>query len=92
MLPSADADRQASVGKILQRLTRDGNSEVQRAAVLALGRLADSESFVRLRKLLADPSPPVKAAAIRACAALPGQPPPRRKRGSGRSYPCCKKR
>ena len=92
MLPSADADRQASIGKILQRLTHDGNPEVQRTAVLALGRLADSESFVRLRKLLADPSPPVKAAAIRVLALRCRAAPPRRKRSSGPSYLCCKKR
>ena len=66
MLPSADAERQKSLGKILQKSTHDSNAEVQRGAVLALGRLEDDESFGRLKTLLGADNPAVKAAAIRA--------------------------
>ena len=66
MLPSADAEKQKALSKILQKLTHDCNAEVQRGAVLALGRLNDEESFARLKKLLDAENPAVKAAAIRA--------------------------
>ena len=65
-LPSADAEKQKSLGKLLQKLTHDSNAEVQRGAVLALGRLNDDDSFGRLKKLLGAENPAVKAAAIRA--------------------------
>ena len=66
MLPSADAEKQAALRKLLQKLTHDPNAEVQRGAVLALGRLEDEESFARLKKLLDGENAAVKAAAIRA--------------------------
>jgi HEAT repeat protein len=66
MLPSTDAEKQKALGKLLQKLTHDSNAEVQRGAVLALGRLNDDESFDRLTKLLEADAPAVKAAAIRA--------------------------
>ncbi len=69
MLPSPDANRQREVTQLLLCLTQDGSVEVQRAAVLALGRVTDATAFDRLKVLLEKGAPPVRAAAARALAA-----------------------
>src|SRR5262249_30611326 len=68
LLPGADAPTQRAVADVLLRLSEDGNEEVQRPAVLALGRVADARAFDRLRQLLRRGSAPVRAAAARALA------------------------
>jgi HEAT repeat protein len=68
LLPTADAARQHELAAVLLRLSHDGNLEVQRAAVLGLGRLADPAALDRLRKLLASGPSSVRAAAVRALA------------------------
>jgi HEAT repeat protein len=69
MLPSPDLTRQREVAQLLLCLTQDGSVEVQRAAVLALGRVNDAAAFERLKVLLEKGAPPVRAAAARALAA-----------------------
>jgi HEAT repeat protein len=69
MLPSPDASRQREVAQLLLCLTQDGSVEVQRAAVLALGRVNDPAAFERLKVLLEKGAAPVRAAAGRALAA-----------------------
>ncbi len=69
MLPGPDATRQREVAVLLLCLTQDGSVEVQRAAVLALGRVNDAAAFERLKVLLEKGVPPVRAAAARALAA-----------------------
>ena len=68
MLPSADALGQKALADVLLRLSRDGTIEVQRSAVLALGRVNEERAFDRLQLLLRQGSPPVRAAAARALA------------------------
>jgi len=53
---------------MLLRLSRDGNVEVQRAAVLALGRVNDTRAVDRSRLLLGSGTASVRAAAARALA------------------------
>jgi HEAT repeat protein len=69
MLPSPDLTRQREVAQLLLCLTQDGSVEVQRSAVLALGRVNDPAAFERLKVLLEKGAPPVRAAAARALAA-----------------------
>jgi HEAT repeat protein len=69
MLPAADATRQREVAQLLLCLTQDGSVEVQRAAVLALGRIGDAGAYERLKILLQTGAPSVRAAAARALAA-----------------------
>ncbi|NBU29599.1 MAG: hypothetical protein EBS42_15725, partial [Caulobacteraceae bacterium] len=59
MLASPDQGVQKSLGPLLVRLTADPAPEVQRAAVLALGRLNDSSAFDRLLALVASPAPAI---------------------------------
>ncbi|MFO0844963.1 MAG: HEAT repeat domain-containing protein [Gemmataceae bacterium] len=66
LLPGADGDRRQALAKVLVRLTHDPAPEVQREAVVALGRLPDDAAFDRLHELLKDASPAVRAAATRA--------------------------
>jgi HEAT repeat protein len=61
-----DGTRTRVLSEIVGRLTHDTNSDVQRGAVLALGRFTDAESSERLRELLTGGSPMVRAAATRA--------------------------
>ena len=72
LLPScADwrRDRHKQLSKVLLKLTHDKSPEVQRAAVLALGRLTDPEALVRRRhQLLKTGTSLVRAAAARAMA------------------------
>ena len=66
LLPAADLERQKILASVLLRLTHDSNGEVQRAAVLALGRLPDASAFERLVDLLKNGNAVVRAAAVRA--------------------------
>jgi HEAT repeat protein len=70
MLPAADAARQRALAQILLRLSGDGTPEVQRAAVLGLGRVDDPAALERLYELLRKGRPPVRAAAARSLAML----------------------
>lgn len=67
-LVGADAGRLQALGQVLLRLTQDGTVEVQRAAVLAVGRLSDPAVFERLRLLLQQGRGTVRAAAARSLA------------------------
>lgn len=75
LLGSADAVGQRALTDVLLRLSRDGNLEVQRTAVLALGRVHDVRAYDRLRVLVTKGRAPVRAAAARAL--------PQQARGSG---------
>jgi HEAT repeat protein len=67
LLPAAtDGERQKTLASCLMQLTRDSTPDVQRGAVLALGRMPDATSFERLTELAQKGSPVVKSAAIRA--------------------------
>src|SRR5262249_19855220 len=68
MLPAADAERKKGLGEVLLRLSSDSHIDVQRAAVLGLGRIDTSAAFERLRLRLKSPRPGVRAAAARALA------------------------
>jgi HEAT repeat protein len=68
LLPTADVARRKLLAQMLLRLSHDSHPEVQRAAVLALGRLADAAAFERLTLLLRAGSPGARAAAARALA------------------------
>jgi HEAT repeat protein len=70
LLPAADASRQRFLAGVFLRLSHDGAPEVQRAAVLALGRLNDRAATERLQELLATGTAPVRAAAARSLAQL----------------------
>ncbi len=66
--PGAGDGTGRAVGEVLLRLSHDSSPEVQRLAVLALGRIADEAAFDRLRSLLREGRAPVRAAAARALA------------------------
>jgi HEAT repeat protein len=68
LLPAADGARQKFLAGVLLQLSHDGSLEVQRAAVLALGRLNDPSVAVRLQELLKSGTPLVRAAAARSLA------------------------
>ncbi len=68
MLPAADSTKQRALGQILVRLSGDGTVEVQRAAVLGLGRVDDPAALARLDALLHNGRPAVRAAAARSLA------------------------
>jgi HEAT repeat protein len=68
LLPAADAVGQRALADLLLRFSHDGTLKVQRAAVLALGRIPDPRAFERLRLLLAQGQAPVRAAAARSLA------------------------
>ncbi len=68
LLAGADASQQKILVQVLFRLSHDGAVEVQRAAVLGLGRVNDPAVFDRLKTLVAQGRPPVRAAAARALA------------------------
>lgn len=70
LLPTGDAARHRLLAQLLLRLSHDGDLEVQRAAVLALGKVMEPAAFDRLRELLRKGRPPVRAAAVRALTAL----------------------
>lgn len=68
MLPTADAARLHQIAQILVRLSGDGTVEVQRAAVLGLGRVDDAAAVARLFTLVRSGRPQVRAAAARSLA------------------------
>jgi HEAT repeat protein len=68
LLPAADAERHKALAEVLLRLTRDGAPEVQRAAVLGLGRLSEPAAGERLQQLVKGGPEHVRAAAARALA------------------------
>jgi HEAT repeat protein len=68
LLPGADLARRNVLAGVLLRLTHDGVADVQRAAVLALGRVSDPAAYARLMQLLQASPPAVRAAAARALA------------------------
>jgi HEAT repeat protein len=68
LLPLADAVGQRTLADLLLRFSHDGNLEIQRSAVLALGRLHDPRAFERLKVLLQRGQPVVRAAAARGLA------------------------
>jgi HEAT repeat protein len=70
LLPGSDAARQKQIAQVLLKLSQDSSLDVQRAATLALGRITDGSAFERLRLLLRQGRPPVRAAAARSLAAL----------------------
>jgi HEAT repeat protein len=65
LLATADRERQKQLAQVLLRLSHDGTQEVQRGAVLTLGRLHDSAVFERLRDLLQNGPPAVRTASAR---------------------------
>jgi HEAT repeat protein len=67
-LTVSDAARQQALAQVLLRLSHDGTLEVQRAAVLGLGRVNDPAGFERLRVLLQQGRAVVRAAAARSLA------------------------
>jgi HEAT repeat protein len=68
LLPAADAVGQRALSDLLHRLSRDGNQDVQRSAVLALGRVNDSRAFDQVKLMLRRGQPSVRAAAAHALA------------------------
>jgi HEAT repeat protein len=68
LLPNADAAQQKVLVQVLFRLSHDGSVDVQRAAVLGLGRVHDPAVFDRLKALVEQGRPSVRAAAARALA------------------------
>ncbi|HEV3118066.1 MAG TPA: HEAT repeat domain-containing protein [Gemmataceae bacterium] len=68
VLPTADAVGQRTVTDLLLRCSRDGASQVQRAAVLALGQCNDPRACDKLLELLQQRSAPMRGAAAHAVA------------------------
>jgi HEAT repeat protein len=68
MLPTADAARLRQLAQLLVRLSSDSTVEVQRAAVLGLGRVDDPGAIERLYALVRSGRPQVRAAAARSLA------------------------
>lgn len=68
LLPTADADQQKTLSRMLLRLSADSAPEVQKPAVLALGRLPDAAAYERLQELGKTNNAVIRAAAIRALA------------------------
>jgi HEAT repeat protein len=66
--PAADGSGQRAAADVLLRLSHDGSLEVERTAVLALGRIGDLRAADRLRHLLERGPASVRAAAARALA------------------------
>jgi HEAT repeat protein len=68
LLPTADGPRQRELALVLLRLSHDGHPDVQRGAVLALGRVPDPAAGERLRTLLKEGPPVIRATALRSLA------------------------
>ncbi len=68
LLPATDMVGQCALADLLLRFSNDGSADVQRAAVLTLGKVQDSRAFERLLVLLREGPPPVRAAAVRSLA------------------------
>jgi HEAT repeat protein len=69
LLPAAPPAEIGGLSKGILRLTHDVHPEVQRAAVLALGRLPGEEAFARLKELLSTGTVTVRMSAARAMSA-----------------------
>jgi HEAT repeat protein len=65
LLTALDATGRQTLTDVLLQLSRDGTLDVQRAAVLALGRVANSLARDRLRELSQQAVVPIRAAAVR---------------------------
>ncbi|MBI1916839.1 MAG: HEAT repeat domain-containing protein, partial [Planctomycetes bacterium] len=59
---------QQALAELLMRLSHDGSADVQRMAILALGRVPGEATFERLRSLVQQGRAPARAAAVRALA------------------------
>ena len=68
LLPSVDEAGRATLADALLQLSRDGTLDVQRAAVLALGRVPGSRARDRLQELVQQAAVPIRAAAVRSLA------------------------
>jgi HEAT repeat protein len=68
LVSGADDARLKILTPVLLRLSNDSTGEVQRAAVLALGKVPDPAAFDRLLALMDSTSAPVRSAAARALA------------------------
>ncbi len=68
LYPAADTVGQQALVDTLLQLSRDPAPEVQRPAVLALGRVTDARAFDRLQALVRQAPPSVRAAAAHALA------------------------
>jgi HEAT repeat protein len=68
LLQSVDATGRQALGDLLLQLSRDGTLDVQRAAVLSLGRLTETRARDRLRELVQQAAVPIRAAAVRSLA------------------------
>ena len=68
LLPNVEPAQQQVLVQVLFRLSHDGSVDVQRAAVLGLGRVHDPAVFERLKTLVEQGRPVVRAAAARALA------------------------
>lgn len=66
LLPSADGVAQRGLAEVLLRFSHDNAVEVQRTAVLGLGNVSEVRAFERLRGVLHQGMPPIRAAAARA--------------------------
>jgi HEAT repeat protein len=64
LLPSAEAEQKRVLMQVLFRLSRDSSPEVQRNAVLGLGRLNEPGVFERLQRLTEAETPAVRTAAL----------------------------
>ena len=81
LLPAADAAVQQQLAQLLLHLSQDEALEVQRTAVLGLGRPRQPAVFPRFRSLLTQGRPPVHAGR----GPLPGGAGTRGRRGDGRA-------
>jgi HEAT repeat protein len=66
LIPGTDAVGQRAITELLLRLTDDSAVDVQRPAILALGRILEPRAFDRLRVLMGANRAEVRAAAARA--------------------------
>jgi HEAT repeat protein len=68
LLPAVEADHKRLLTQVLLRLSHDSAEEVQRAAVLGLGRVHDAAVFERLQRLVHADPPSVRTAVLHALA------------------------
>lgn len=76
MLASTDPGVSRTMAPLLVRLAGDPFPEVQRAAVLALGRIQDQAAFDKLLAMAGSPVPAIRAVVARALALQARQPSP----------------
>jgi HEAT repeat protein len=68
LLPGAEAEQKRVLMQVLLRLSQDSSPEVQRQAVLGLGRMNEPAVFERLQRLTRAETPAVRTAALHALA------------------------